>query len=329
MRLYIQARHIVNQLTDDGPAIANGLLERALELDPEFIPAMALMGRVYLHLADEDPKSERQARSRAKELVARILTIDPNAPEGYAWLTWMAHEWDNDPRTAAHYMERTLELAPANVEILRGMSRSVLGFGRYDEAVAIAEYVVDHDPLCVQCSYNLGYIYRVVGRIEEAETALRTAIALSPSDHNWNYALSNTLLLKGDAQAALDLFRSEGGSDTQRNVGILMALHDLGRQDEFDEIFHTLKSTAGAQDLWAIAFVYAWTGDADAAFESLQKSIDSPLFDNWWDQDPLLRNLHNDPRWQPMLASFGRSAEQLAAIPLKITLPPGVTLERQ
>jgi len=37
--------------------------------------------------------------------------------------------------------------------------------------------------------------------------------------------------------------------------------------------------------------------------------------------EPLLGPLHADPRWQPMLESMGKSAEQLDAIEFSVTLP--------
>ena len=37
--------------------------------------------------------------------------------------------------------------------------------------------------------------------------------------------------------------------------------------------------------------------------------------------EPLLSNIHDDPRWLPFLESIGKSPEQLAAIEFKVTLP--------
>jgi hypothetical protein len=36
---------------------------------------------------------------------------------------------------------------------------------------------------------------------------------------------------------------------------------------------------------------------------------------------PMFASIRNDPRWLPFLRKFGRSPEQLAAIPFKVTLP--------
>jgi len=71
-----------------------------------------------------------------------------------------------------------------------------------------------------------------------------------------------------------------------------------------------------------IAYVYAFCGDADKAFEWLDKAVAY--------QDPALAEIvtenlfdkiHADPRWLPFLRKIGKAPEQLAKIEFKVTLP--------
>ena len=75
---------------------------------------------------------------------------------------------------------------------------------------------------------------------------------------------------------------------------------------------------------WAynIAYVLAFRGEADRAFEWLDKAVEQ--------NHPglgaiavtkLFANIHDDPRWLPFLESIGHSPEQLAAIEFEVTLP--------
>ena len=67
------------------------------------------------------------------------------------------------------------------------------------------------------------------------------------------------------------------------------------------------------------AAVYAGRGENDKAFESLEKvsgmSRSKILYETFF------LVLHDDPRWQPLLEKGGVSANQLAAIDFKVTLP--------
>lgn len=98
-------------------------------------------------------------------------------------------------------------------------------------------------------------------------------------------------------------------------------MHDLGRHEEFEATFSELREQAGNEHPWEIAYVYAWIGDADAAFEwldrafhmdrtSLSRSVRYPVY----------RKLYDDPRWPALLHKLGMSPDQLAAIDFK--LPP-------
>ena len=69
-----------------------------------------------------------------------------------------------------------------------------------------------------------------------------------------------------------------------------------------------------------VAHVYAWTGDADEVFTWLEKEYEANglggvMVDNFF------TNLHDDPRWLPLLEKAGVSASQLEAIEFNVTMP--------
>ncbi len=71
-----------------------------------------------------------------------------------------------------------------------------------------------------------------------------------------------------------------------------------------------------------IAYILAYRGEADRAFEWLDKAVeykDSGLVDILGER--MFSNIHDDPRWMPFLKRIDRSAEQLAVIEFNVTLP--------
>ena len=102
----------------------------------------------------------------------------------------------------------------------------------------------------------------------------------------------------------------------------VLALHDLGRQSEFESAFSELRDRWGKQQPTMIAEVYAWTGDSDAAFAWLDRAVaqnEGGL--NYHFRFPLYTPLHTDPRWAAFRERTGSSVAQLAAFELKVTLP--------
>lgn len=101
---------------------------------------------------------------------------------------------------------------------------------------------------------------------------------------------------------------------------ITLALHDLGRQEEFEATIALLQESSADPDV--IAAIYAWAGNADATFELLDKLLEQfgcapqVIF-----YDPLFQKVFDDPRWHQFQLKNGYAPEQLAAIPFDVKIP--------
>ena len=72
----------------------------------------------------------------------------------------------------------------------------------------------------------------------------------------------------------------------------------------------------------SVAFVMAFRGEADRAFEWLEKAVqynDTGL--SQMANAPMFANIHSDPRWLPFLEKHGKSPKQLEAIEFEVRLP--------
>jgi tetratricopeptide (TPR) repeat protein len=143
---------------------------------------------------------------------------------------------------------------------------------------------------------------------------------LAPGRPITQYQIGVALLLKGEAQAALEAMQLETSNWGQ--IGLPMAYHALGRKEESDAALAELVAEQEQGAAYNIAYVLAYRGEADRAFEWLAMAVDyqdaglSEIIG-----DPLFTRIHDDPRWAPFLESIGSSPEQLAAIKFEVTLP--------
>ena len=111
-------------------------------------------------------------------------------------------------------------------------------------------------------------------------------------------------------------------SEAYRLFGLAVVHHALGQADESDAALVELIEKYEQEYAFNIAFVLAFRGEVDRAFEWLDKAVqynDPGLSD--LHTSYLLTALEDDPRWLPFLESIGKSPEQLAAIEFKVTLP--------
>jgi tetratricopeptide (TPR) repeat protein len=211
-------------------------------------------------------------------------------------------------------------LAPNDLDILLEASSFAGNLGRIDQAIMLDKYAVLHDPINPRGHLALGFDHYYAGHYDQAISSFNTGLALSPGRLAANYFLGTSLLLQGDAEAALAAMERE--SPGWRRIGLPLAYHALGRNTEADAALVELIRTDERDSSYNIAYVLAYCNEADRAFEWLHKAVTyhAPGLTEILVQ-PLFANIRNDARWLPFLSRIGRAPEQLAAIKFEVKLP--------
>ena len=96
-----------------------------------------------------------------------------------------------------------------------------------------------------------------------------------------------------------------------RLTGLALAHHALGQRAESDAAFEELRKVDPVGIAYQFAEIHAYRGEIDLAFEWLERAEathDSGLTDAI--TNPLMRNLHADPRWAAL-----RGAAQVGLTP--------------
>ena len=97
-------------------------------------------------------------------------------------------------------------------------------------------------------------------------------------------------------------------TDYFRLVGTAIVQHALGGAGESDAALQALieLDLGGGPAYYQVAQVYAFRGEIDYAFDWLDTAYDNHDTGLPGMQlDPLLANLHDDPRWEPFLDKMG------------------------
>ena len=259
--------------------------------------------------------------ARAREAATKALAIDPEYAPAHAWLGLIVVLGDNDLAGGAKHFQRALALDPTDLDVLRNSAVLLAALGRLEEALALDAAVVRRDPVNLSALFNLGMDQRQTGRLDAAIASFRTVLSLAPGRSGSHAQLANALLLKGDAQGALAEVEQET-TETWRMFGLPMVYHALGRKADSDTALAAVIAKYEKDGPSNIACAYAFRGDADKAFEWLDKSVeynDSGTADIV--AEPLFGKIHADPRWEAFLRTIGKDPEQLAKIEFKVTLP--------
>ena len=304
-RLYLQGRFFEDRLTRDDTAKGLEYYRQALDLDPEYALAWAGLSRAYATQAGNSWLPIAEGFGKAREAAERALQLAPDLAEAHAALGEILMFYDWKWHEADALLRRALELAPGNVRIMR--SNAILaGFlGRLDETIALLRRAAALDPLAVPVHRSLVRWCYCAGRLEEAEAAMKKALELNPHGGHTRHYLGLVRLQQGRLDEALEAFQQEG-HDTFRRLGLTLAQHARGLPAESYAALKELTDTDAAGSAYQIAEGHAYRNEADLAFQWMERAYaqhDPGLIS--MKVDPLLRRLHDDPRWQPFLEKMG------------------------
>jgi tetratricopeptide (TPR) repeat protein len=156
---------------------------RAVAIKPDYAPAYSNLGTVLAAKGD---------LAGAVTAYERALAADPGVPDarynlGNALLR------NGDPRRAVDQFQRALAAAPDSVEVRTNLAIALAELGQLDDGVRFAREAVSLKPTSAITQRVLGQILSTLNR-PEAETALREATRLAPSDADARYALARWLL---------------------------------------------------------------------------------------------------------------------------------------
>ncbi len=325
--LYLKARHIVHNEISSQLREAQALLKEALALEPDYIPALNELGRVYYRIPISEGASFEQNDAEIHALADRVVALDPDGMAALIWQGWFAYR-RNDLREAAGFYEKAMSIDPNNVDLLRVVTLFLSRVDRPDEAIEMGNYLLLRDPACGVCIGNLADAYAMAGKHEESARVLEEFLSWHAPTGGAYWSIGVSWLIAGLPDKSLAAFEMES-LDGNREMGTIMVLHDLGRMDEFETRFASLRNDAqGNGYAESIARIYAWVGDNDKAFEWLDKMIalDGPGMVRHIDI-PLYVKIMPDPRWRALRDKYGFHDEPVGVIEFSYTLPTSVSNE--
>lgn len=319
--LNLQSRYLERQSTAKANKQALVLIQQALSIAPDYTEAWYRLASIYRNMAAKAKLSPIEGRRLASEAANKALSYNPDYALAHGLLGWLDCHFDPDLNAAAKHLQRALTLASTDIEIIGSAAQLCRSLGRLDIAITLQEYTIDRDPVNPANHTFLGFLYRCARRYDEAISSYRLALSLSPGIMSAQYNIGAAKMLQGQAEEALTetLLEEEEG---YRLMGLAPIYHDLGMKRESDAALTGMIEKYEAEAAYNIAFMYAYRGENDPAFDWLEialQSHDAGL--TQINTEPIIENLYSDPRWLPFMERIGMSDDQLGAVEFEVTLP--------
>ncbi len=280
---------------------ATSYYERAIKLDSSYAPAWVGLSQALGRQADKGFVPHEDGYQRARKAVERAMELDPNLAEAHSQMGWikLIHDWDWAGADAS--FQHALALAPGNSTIVSYASLVSEILGRLDKSLELDQQAVELDPLNALSRGIMAQHYYYVGRLKESAESLKKTLELNPDLPHAHQMLGLVYLMAGRPQEALSEIERESEAGW-RLQGLALVYHAMGRRNEAEAAlaeYITKYQNAGA---YQIAEVYAYFGKTNQAFEWLDRAYaqrDGGL--SSIKVAPLLRNLHDDPRYIALL----------------------------
>ena len=303
--LYLQAMHLKMQRTAESINLAMDYLERAVDLDPEYAPAWALLSEVYALRGGSTQSGWEEGVTASRKALKRALELDTDIAG--AWLSQglLKCYYDWDWEGARKDLERARELAPNNSGVYVAQARLARHEGRLEDSVALCDQAIALDPIDQDARSDRARALYYLGRLDEAEAGFRDLMALNPRHHNAFGFLRRIDAARGNIDLALEENPDFVPFWSDFNWLLLACRYrGLGECEARLVAFVEENADEGA---FQIAEIYASAGETDIAFEWLETSIkqrDPGLTDELLSAETL-RSLHDDARWEPLVARLG------------------------
>lgn len=302
---YITGLYFWNRRTRENLPKAISYLERAVEIDPNFAEARAILADCYyLSTQDEYGSAEMApALRRADEEVTKALNLDDSLATAHtvkAGIRMYERNYDE----AGREFRRALELNP-NYAVAHLRYAYYLFFGlRLDEALHHMRRAQQLDPVSAVTNGALAGMLYNARDFDASISYSKRGLELEPTVEGARLNLGEAYIQKrmfAEAHEAFDMMRENNPRYVYWEKAYTYALEGK-REDAMRMITEVEKiNSSGRRNHFNYALVYGAMGDKDKAFAEMDKMIVSRFTVAALKYEPQFDPLRTDPRFSEFL----------------------------
>ena len=310
---YLMGLYFWNKRSKDGLAKAIDYFGQAVQKDPNFALAYALMADCYYLQVFYAYKPAPDTIVNAKAAADRALLLDDSVAEGHVARA-MVQSLQHEPRLTMESLRRALELNPNLATAHLRYAWCLCSFGQLNDAVREMKRAQELDPLSATNSTALGILLTFARQFNGALAYCSRAAELEPNNYLVRCNLAITYGLNGMFQQAIDQYRMAGELSPESKGDILASIATMvtsaGRKSEADSMMPEILelATAGKADPYNVAVLCAARGEREQGFKWLAKALAKrQLMYGIVRYDPLLDPLRSDGRFATLLRQYNRA----------------------
>ncbi len=318
---YLLGLSSYSERTKDGMARAAEYFEKAVEQDPNYALAYALMADTYFLQGYYEYEPAAESVAKARVAAERSIAIDSSLAEGYMVLGSLQDRARADQRphsgptgSQEDLLRHALDLEPNLAIAHQRYAWRLCAIGDLDQSLKEMQRAQQLDPLSSTNNTALGLVHLFARQFELGLHYSERASEINPDEPFIQANLGSAYLLNHQYAAAIARF--EKSTTLNPNLRpdnlalIALTLWSAGQGEEANQVLsEVLKLAADKRvDPYNLAITYAARGETDLAFEWLARYFDRghPV-PGYIRYDILLDPLRSDRRFEEMLRHYDRS----------------------
>jgi serine/threonine protein kinase/predicted Zn-dependent protease len=280
------------------------LYKQAIELRPNYALPWARLASAYLALEEATGTPSADYNTEILSALNRAIQLDPNLVWSYYTRAGfeIAIQWDWAAAQADH--ERMRALDPGSYLLPLALGDTAMLAGHAAEAVEQYQRALELNPLDPVGLRSLGEALCASDRLQECLQYRLKLQQLHPELRGINAFVAEARLWLAQLPEAFAAVQQEPEEDI-RLAGLAAIYAAMGKRPESDAALKTLEEHYAGEDSYEIAQMHAYRGEADAAFDWLQRSLQMHSSKILFIKvDPFLRTLRGDLRFRTLLKSL-------------------------
>ena len=279
---YLRAREY---FTRPGPQYdsyknAEFLLKKAIEYDPQFAHAHALLSRTYTTLRWFGYDTSSETLELSLQNATRAFQLQPDLPEAYIAMGYYYYYGFRDYDIALEYFNNALLFQPNNAEVIAAIGFVERRLGSFEDSIRNLSKAISLDPRNINLLFNNAQSFVITGRHQEAKSLFERALSISPNFILLRIFLSlNDILWKGDIESTRTFlndyshFKNESPGDWLRMQfiisdfeGMIQTVHDVPLDMYRGQLFLYVPS-------FILGLAYDHMGDHELARQHYEKAL--------------------------------------------------------
>ena len=251
--LYLQARELsrvwrgADTFKDMLP-----LLEKAIDLDPDYLKAQAKLVEVYGRLVwtGSDPTGEY--RIKAKETLDKILANYPDSVDAYRAQSNYLYTVNRDYRGALKWMKKVLLVYPNDTDALLRAASCYKRLNSFTDGLPLIQKAASLDPEHASIAVELSFHLEGAGLIEQAYARIKLNAVKFPDDVLTNSRLANSeVSFFGNLDRYIELMNQRSPRERYRSVYYEVTV----TRENSDEIVKTIDEYKKGKNDFEVAFI--------------------------------------------------------------------------